>query len=146
MEDVTSKEILKKALKFLARREYSAFELKTKLKQLGFEAKDIVSVLGELKQKNWQSDSRFAENYFSFRSKRGFGPLKISAELEARRVDLEIITQVVNQDQDFWFDLIKSQKNKKYGSKKPRDFREKARQMRFLQSRGFTLEQILKIF
>lgn len=140
------KEILKRALKFLARREYSAFELSCKLKKFGFNSKDITSVLAYLKQKAWQSDLRFAENYFSFRAKRGFGPLKIAAELEARGITQELINQLMIQNSDLWISSALKEKIKKYGKSRPSSFQDQAHQMRFLQSRGFTLGQIKSVF
>jgi regulatory protein len=44
-----------------------------------------------------------------------------------------------------WFQLAKEQREKKFGLKKPKDFKEKARQMRFLFGRGFETETIRQV-
>jgi regulatory protein len=44
-----------------------------------------------------------------------------------------------------WFQLAKEQREKKFGLKKPEDFKEKARQMRFLFGRGFETETIRQV-
>ena len=41
-----------------------------------------------------------------------------------------------------WFELAGEQRRKKFGAEAPADFKEKARQMRFLQYRGFEQDHI----
>jgi len=41
---------------------------------------------------------------------------------------------------------VREVREKKFGPEQPRDFRERNRQMRFLQQRGFTSEQIYAVF
>ena len=69
------------ALDLLASREHTKFELYRKLISKGFESCDVVAIIQELEKQGLQSDERFVENYIIVRSKRGFGPLRIEAEL-----------------------------------------------------------------
>ena len=84
---MASAEIYNKALDLLSRREHSRKELYLKLTKRFESKEDINFNLDRLEEKNLLSDSRFAEEYVQARRKKGFGPIKISAELEKRGVN-----------------------------------------------------------
>ncbi len=120
----------------LVRREHSLFELEQKLKIKEFEYAQITEALSLLVKQGYQSDERFAEAFIRMRHNQGKGPIKIAAELKQRGVvsfDLSVF--------DF-FKLAKKVKEKKFGVEKVNNYKEKAKQQRFLQSRGFSFEQI----
>ena len=56
---------------------------------------------------------------------------------------IEIALEDANPD---WYALASEQRVKKFGPDAPSDFKEKARQMRFLQYRGFEQDHIQKAF
>lgn len=128
-------------LGMLARREYSSWELQRKLTVRGYPSTAIEGALGELWQDNLQSDQRFAENYFRSRVERGFGPRRIAAELKQRGVSAALITESLTQGRD-WESQATKVRHKRFGQALPSHPKERARQMRFLQYRGFTQEQI----
>lgn len=72
------------ALRLLSRREYSAMELCDKLKQKGFNLKDVQNALNECKRLGYQSDERYVESYIRARIHQGYGRLKIRQELKTR--------------------------------------------------------------
>ena len=124
------------ALRMLTRREHSLFELEQKLTQKDFEQQQIDQALARLVEQGYQSDERFAEAFIRLRHNQGKGPVKITAELKQRGVthfDLSVF--------DF-FELAKTVRLKKFGDTVPNNYQEKAKQQRFLQSRGFSFEQI----
>lgn len=134
-----------RAMNLLARREHSVTELITKLKS-DFEHDDIVNVINNLTERNLQSDQRFAENYLRYRSQRGFGYQRIRQELKERGVDAELISNVSAGSDIDWFALAASARCKRFGEQEPEDYKERAKQQRFLQYRGFTHEQITESF
>ena len=70
----------------------------------------------------------------------GKGPILIAVELKDRGIkdfDLSIYD---------WFELVKEVRRKKFGMNIPVDYKEKAKQKRFLRSRGFNSDQINKAF
>ncbi len=79
---MASAEIYNKALDLLSRREHSRKELFLKLINRFESQEEINLTLDKLEGKNLLSDSRFAEEYVQARRKKGFGPIKISAELD----------------------------------------------------------------
>ena len=82
--------IYNKALDLLSRREHSRKELYIKLTKR-FDCKDEINLtLDQLEENNLLCDSRFTEEYVHSRRRKGFGPVKISMELEKKRYQRRI--------------------------------------------------------
>jgi len=129
-----------RALRLLARREHSRFELARKLEQAGFSDGDIAPLLDAFEAKNWLSDQRFAASYVADHRARS-GSVKLAYELRLRGVADAIIEAVLSENRDSELGRARAVWNKKFGSA-PTEAAEKARQIRFMQSRGFTPEVI----
>jgi len=131
-----------RAVGLLARREHSAYELKQKLAKLDVTEDEVEQVIEQLQQAGLQSDIRFAENYVRYRSQRGQGPLRIKQELNERGVTSEITDDQINQLDIDWYELAHNVRCKRFGEANPDDFKERAKQQRFLQYRGFSHDHI----
>ena len=143
---MTAQSLTARAVNLLARREHSQVELRKKLCKAKFEIDEIDVVIQKLAQIDLQSDLRFAENYLHYRSQRGFGSQKIKFELNERGVDKQTINAVFEEEDIDWFFLAVMARNKRFGQKAPDDLKDRAKQQRFLQYRGFTHEQINESF
>jgi len=143
---VRKQSLNERAMNFLARREHSVKELQTKLVKADFDIDEINAVIDKLITSNLQSDQRFTENYSRYRSQRGFGSLKIRLELKERGVSAELISQALDEADIDWFTLAVTVRCKRFGEQSPTDIKDRAKQQRFLQSRGFTHEQITESF
>ena len=133
-------------MKLLARREHSARELARKLAARGYAADDVADTLAALAAKSLLSDERFCESYVHHRITRGYGPLRIRHELVQRGVDAQLIEQVLDQADVDWRRHLAEVRAGKFGSRMPAGFTEQARQGRFLQQRGFSTEDIRRLF
>ena len=131
-----------KALSLLARREHSAGELSRKLQERGYDSTAIQAVLSSLEQQKLLSDGRFVEEFVAARVRRGSGPLKIREELRGKGVDSALVDQVLATQKGAWAAGAAEARRKRFGAAPPKDMRERARQARFLQQRGFTMEDI----
>ena len=129
----------------LARREHSRKELAYKLAGRGFGHEEITETLDALEAERLLSDARFAESYVRSRSARGFGPLRIRLELQERGVDEALIEQYIAEAEEDWTELARAQHRKRFGSQRPADFNERAKQARFLQGRGFPSDIIHRV-
>lgn len=134
------------ALKLLARREHSALELRHKLTRRGFDPDQTGTVLAELQTQGWLDDRRFAEIYAASRADKGYGPLRIRSELRERGVADTIIEPVLAQLNSVWAATLARLSRKRFGSQSPAAVAEKAKRLRFLRQRGFTLDQINRLF
>ncbi len=138
-KELSPKDLRLQAMNLLARREHLRQELALKLsKRFGAEAADeIAVVLDELEGEDLLSDKRFTESYIRQRVGKGYGPDRIRQELRQKGVDGESL-EIALEDADVdWVAQAAEVRLKKFGSSSPTDFKEKARQMRFLNYRGF---------
>jgi regulatory protein len=131
-----------RAMRLLARREHSRLELRRKLATLAHEGDDVEVVLDELAQKGWLSDARYAEQAVRTKARR-FGPLKVAHELRAKGVDDEAIARAFRAAGADGSASIEGVWKSRF-CERPDNDRERARQVRFLQGRGFPLDDILK--
>jgi len=138
---VSYPDIKKCALNLLARREHSQQELRQKLHLRNFDRNLVESILQELANQGLQSDQRFAECYARMRINKGYGPVRIVLELRQRGVADTLIDKVLSNDID-WPEIVTKIYRKKFGNKHPKNFAELSKQMRFLQYKGFTVEQL----
>jgi len=143
---VVNDEIFKKikqcALDYLARREYACLELRRKLLSKGFEAPVIDQVLTQLQANHSLSDERFLEGFIRARTNQGYGPLRIQQECQQRGLTREFIAEALDMNNAVWMERVHEVRQKRFGQSLPREAREKMKQMRFLQYRGFTNTQI----
>ena len=125
------------ALDLLARREHSRFELERKLASRAFPRALITETLDRLEQSGALAAARFTESFIRSRVAKGQGPVRIRAELAERGVaDGEAAALLRDAGVD-WAGAARAARVKRFGPSPPLDFKERARQARFLQYRGF---------
>ena len=129
-------------MRFLARREHSREELRRKLLPKVAEGEDLDAVLDELGRRGWLSDARFAEHVARAKARR-FGPARLAHYLKSRGVDDDAIAAGVRAAGEEGVASIATVWQSRFDAA-PVDDRERARQVRFLQGRGFALEEILR--
>ena len=137
------KSLKARAVGLLARREHSRAELRDRLLATGAAGAEVDGALDELAAKGLLSDSRFA--YAMVRQKAGaYSRRAISETLKAKGVTGEAATEAIaaqGVDDDA---ALVALWRRRFG-RPPADDREKARQVRFLQSRGFALSAVFKL-
>ena len=129
------------AMDLLARREHSFKELIQKLSNR-FEEEDIRPALEKLRDENLQSDQRYLEAYIRFRKNKGFGPLKIEAELYPKGLDSEQIRAYLYAEDNDWAELCQQALVKRFTVFDKSNMKERAKCERFLMQRGFSHELI----
>jgi regulatory protein len=131
-----------RAMRFLARREHSRAELKRKLEPKAMEGDNVEILLDDLAQHGWLSDSRFAEASIRARSRR-YGPIKLAHELRAKGVGQEAIAAAFTAAGADGASSLEAVWARRFGTA-PASERERAHHVRFLQGRGFALDDILR--
>ncbi|NOQ12964.1 MAG: regulatory protein RecX [Methyloprofundus sp.] len=142
----TYKAIKEACLRYLMRREHSLQELQQKVGAKGFLRQAITPVLDELIEQGLQSNERFAESYARSRVHKGFGPLRIQAELQQRGAGDCCFEMAVEDIAGSWQNLLEQVYSKKYAIGKALDIKEKVKRSRFLQQRGFSAEMVQHLF
>ncbi|HEY3179481.1 MAG TPA: recombination regulator RecX [Casimicrobiaceae bacterium] len=132
------------AVRLLARREYSRAELHARLIARGATRDDVERVLDQLEQSGYLSDARFAQALIAQKAGR-YGKRAIAHQLRQKQVapaaaDEALASMAVTDEiadaTALW--------QRRFGVP-PKDEREKARQVRFLQARGYTITIALKV-
>jgi len=116
-------------------------ELREKLAARNFDPGEIDATLGALLDDGLLSEDRFVENFVGSYTRRGHGPVWLRAELERRGIAGAQVTETLASLAIDWVAAAETVRRKRFGAKVPADFKEQARQARFLQYRGFTAEQ-----
>jgi len=138
-------ELKRKALDLLSRREHSNHEMIEKLRRHAPDAEQEVfdELVSELIDLGYLSESRYAEMLVRSRIAKGYGPSRVRQELQQKRVDGEVIGLSLEACEVDWFDLAKQVRERRFGlSEIGDDQKLRAKQQRFLYSRGFSSDQI----
>lgn len=145
-DNQAAQKALKAAMMLLSRREHSTQELLRKIVSKGFNTNTVEQQLVELQKKDLLSDQRFTESYVRFRSQKGFGPIRIQQELRQKGIEGHLIETYANVMDNQWFERAVKVRDKRFGGELPEDITIKAKQIRFLQYRGFTQDHIQAVF
>lgn len=135
-------ELRARALRLLARREHSRAELRRKLAPHAEEAVDLEALLDDFARRGWLSEERFVEQTVRAKARK-YGPLKIAQHLREKGIDEAGIERGLAQARAEEGEALASAWRSRFG-RPPADEAEKARQVRFLQQRGFPLEAVLR--
>ncbi|TLY48517.1 MAG: regulatory protein RecX [Gammaproteobacteria bacterium] len=128
------------ALNYLARKEHTRLTLREKLMQKEFLHQSVETVLDILIQQGFLNEERFCEAFIQKRIKQGYGPVRIIAECHQYGIHSDIIFLHLPRDEEFWVAAIQKILEKKFRSNHlPK---EQLRQIRYLQYRGFKIDQI----
>lgn len=129
------------AIAQLARRDFASGELRLKLESQGYDKALVAALIAELTQERVLDDARYAEHYVAYHAERGYGPLRIAAELRSQGVPDALVDSALGTGPD-WRKLAHEVRIRKFGAETPEEWTEKTRQARFLQYRGFSSDHI----
>ena len=121
-------------------REHSRTELARKLARYAQEGDDVEALLDSLEAAKFLSEARFSESLVHRRAAR-FGNNRILSELQSHGIDGEALQQVKTGLSDNEALRARQVLSKKF-PQPPSDAVERAKQMRFLQQRGFSFAAI----
>ena len=93
-------------VRLLARREYSQHEIRDRMARKGYDADVVAQVFDWLTEHDLQSDARFAENFISYRTRSGYGPLWIKSALREKGVDSALVAEFLSADTEYWQSLM----------------------------------------
>ena len=133
-----------RAVGLLARREYSRAELFARLAATGAARSDIDPVLEELERAGYLSDSRFAAAVVRQKAG-GYAKRAIAHALREKGVAAPAAKEALAAlDGDDEFAQALALWQRRFG-RAPADERDKARQVRFLVSRGYAIGVVLRV-
>jgi regulatory protein len=134
-----------KALGLLARREHSRKELKTKLRQGGYEGEETTNAIDRLGEQHYQDDDRFAEVLLRSRISQGYGPMRLRVELKSHGLADARIRELMDEAEVDWDTSAAAQLRRRYGGAGTSDPAERNRRAQFLLRRGFAAATVRRV-
>lgn len=147
------------AFYYLSRRELSQKELRQKLLDKDQDGEKVEALLIEFAEKGYQSDERCAYMLIREAIRKGRGKRHILESFREHGISLSdsldeliakadidslkdgtVLDDAADDAEIDWLKLAVEARSKKYGDTPPKDPKDKARQLRFLQYRGFDMD------
>ncbi|MGB7800805.1 regulatory protein RecX [Buttiauxella sp.] len=150
--------LLDKATRVLAMRDHSEQELRRKLvaqptfpgkprvEEDPFTPEDIEKVIAWCYEHNWLDDAQFASRFITSRARKGYGPQRIRQELQSKGIKRETGEAAMFNCEIDWQEMAREIAERKFGEHLPTEWKERAKVQRFLQYRGFFMEDIQGIY
>ena len=132
-----------RALRLLSGREHSRLELERKLAPFEEEPGSLAAALDELQAKGFISEQRVLESVVNRRASK-LGASRIKQELQAKGLDPQAVADAVQGLRATELARAREVWQKKFGQA-PQDADQRAKQMRFLASRGFGGDTIRRV-
>lgn len=127
----------------LARRDYGKEELLTRLKKYALDPVEAGKLAEEMVSKKYVDDQRMANSVLRNEINKGCGPRKVQMVLKNKKIDSSAVDEKLKEID--WFQSAYDLKVRKFGEGVAKDHKEKAKQIRFLQYRGFDLDVVFKV-
>ena len=138
-EDAAAAELA--AVGMLARRDHARAELAAKLRERGFAAAVVERLIEALGARRLLDDERYARHHVQYHSARGQGPERMRRELGDHGIAAALVEEALASVPD-WGTLARELRRRRFGPEPPADWKDRCRQARFLQYRGFTNDHI----
>ena len=132
-----------RALRLLARRDHTRLELKQKLTPHVEDAAELDALLDDFTERGWLSEARVVDQLVQARRAR-FGPARIRRALIEKGVPETLIAPALATLRESELATAREVWAKKF-REAPATAAERARQVRFLQSRGFSLDVAMRV-
>ena len=132
-----------RALRHLARREYTRQELDRLLAPHAESEDEVTQILDDFSQRGWLSETRAAEQIVHARRGR-YGPARVRRDLEAKGVSAELVSSTIATLKEGELESARAVWRRKF-REPATNAAERAKQGRFLMGRGFSSEVITKL-
>jgi len=132
-----------RALRLLSQREHSRQELARKLKPFEEVPGELALALDDLQAKDFINEQRVLESVVNRRASK-MGASRVKQELQAKGLDAEAVSQALQGLRETEVERAREVWRKKFGEPAA-DAKDRAKQMRFLLTRGFAAEAVRRV-
>ncbi|MGB2079197.1 MAG: recombination regulator RecX [Vibrio sp.] len=130
------------AIGLLSRRDHGEYELKQKLLMKEYPLDEVESALLVCHDYGYLDDLRYAQIQVRSHLAKGHGKRRITQSLKQNQIAEHIIEQAIDEQAIDWFEQAKDTAQRKFRGQIASDAKAYAKQVRFLQYRGFDFDQI----
>ena len=132
-----------KAQQLLAQREHGTQEL---IRKLSYKHPDclewIEEIVAELSESDWLNEVRYVQAFIRKEIALGHGNRHIQQALQQKAANVEVVSQCLQEADVDWLELAVAVRVKKFGAVLPKAASDVAKQMRFLNYRGFDSDTV----
>ncbi|KQN57029.1 RecX family transcriptional regulator [Serratia sp. Leaf51] len=141
---MTSQELYDYAVSLLAKRDYASGELMRVLNKLTEDREDIDKALSRLVECGYLDDHRLITHLIDKHIRKRHGPVRIKQEIRQKGFPQELVEQVLEKVDVDWYAMARELKVSKFGDETPSEAKEKNKQIRYLQYKGFSMDMIFE--
>lgn len=141
---MTEQELYDYAVSLLVKKNYSSGNMKRQLAKLAEKTDDVEHVLCRLTDNHYLNDAEFITYLFEKHIKKLHGPTRIKQEIRQKGFLQALIEQEIEKGNIDWYVLAKEARVRKFGEALPSDSKEKNKQIRYLQYKGYTMDMIFE--
>lgn len=141
---MTEQELYDYAVSLLAKKNYSSGDMHRQLARLTEKMDGVEHVLRRLTDNHYLNDPQLIAYLFDKHIKKLHGPTRIKQEIRQKGFPPGLIEQEIEKSDVDWYELAKEARVRKFGEALPDDPKEKNKQIRYLQYKGFTMDMIFE--
>jgi len=141
---MTRQELYDYAVSLLAKKNYASGDMHRQLTRLTEKTEDVERVLRLLTDNHYLNDAQFSAYLFDKHVKKLHGPTRIKQELRQKGFSQALIEQELEKSNIDWYALAKEARVRKFGEMLPTDTKDKNKQIRHLQYKGFAMDMIFE--
>ncbi|WP_025123407.1 MULTISPECIES: regulatory protein RecX [unclassified Serratia (in: enterobacteria)] len=141
---MTSQELYDHAVSLLARRDYASGELARALSKMTENRENIDKALSRLVECDYLDDNRLIKHLIDKHIRKKHGPVRIKQEIRQKGFPQELVEQALEKVDVDWYAMARELKVSKFGDEMPSEAKEKNKQIRYLQYKGFSMDMIFE--
>ena len=142
---MNNKKLYDFSIRLLSKRDYSSGELKKKLLQEALPEEEVDTVIQLLMEHRYLNDQRLINSLIKKHLSKLHGLTRIKQELKKKELDPFLIEESIQKLDIDWLEICSQSKIIKFGEILPKEQKEKAKIIRYLQYRGHAMSDIFEI-
>jgi len=141
---MNAQELYDHAVSLLAKRDYSSGELSRTLLRMTENSECVDSALQRLIGCGYLDDERLVIHLIDKHVRKKHGPTRIKQEIRQKGFPQELVEQSLEKVEVDWYAMARELKVSKFGEERASDAKEKNKQVRYLQYKGFSMDMIFE--
>lgn len=141
---MNTQELYDHAVSLLAKRDYSSGELTRTLAKMTENSECVDSALQRLIVSGYLDDERLVMHLVDKHIRKKHGPTRIRQEVRQKGFSQELVEQALEKAAVDWYAMAHELKVSKFGEERASDAKEKNKQVRYLQYKGFSMDMIFE--
>lgn len=141
---MNTQELYDHAVSLLAKRDYASGELTRTLVKMTENSECVDKALQRLIESGYLDDARLITHLIDKHVRKKHGPTRIKQEVRQKGFSQELVEQALEKVEVDWYAMARELKVSKFGEEPASDAKEKNKQVRYLQYKGYSMDMIFE--